>query len=353
MHISNAAVRALTAFGAVILVAGCSGGNPRIGAPLFAAPDSGASRAVQHQGIQTNRPGNDNHAPSETGPLAHPATRSFFNPAATGKPLIFVSDISHEVVDIFLQAKGNAKVGQIIGDIYGPTGLATDGAGDIYIPDNNSGTIVVFAPPYTTFPKLTLDDTGNYPEDVAVSARGLVAVANSNPSVSFYRKNSTKSCATVSDPSFGGLEHDTFDAEGNLFVDGENGNGFVVGEIRGGCNATTIERLSTGNVIGSWPGAIKIDKHDRIAIEDGYGAVIYTYNRPVNGSLGNPVTTTPLTGAAGGYNFAFRASGDSLYVADYLNGAIEEYAYPNGGSSKDSISVGNTEGVAVMPPLVP
>jgi hypothetical protein len=340
MRISHALGNPLTAFAAITMLAGCSGGNPQSGAPPLATPyDAAARQSVPWSGAK---------------PPAYAPSHSFFHPSASGQPLIFVSELSNpEGVAIFVQANGNAKVGEIVGDIYGPSGLATDREGDVYITNNNSGTINVFAPPYTTFPKLTLDDTGNYPDDVAISGRGLVAVANFNPSVTFYRKNSTKPCATVADASFGGIIHDAFDDAGDLYVDGENGSGFVVGEIRGGCKATTIERLSTGNAIGSWPGAIKVDKHDRVAIEDGYGQVIYTYNPPVNGSLGTPVTTTPLPGVAGGYNFAFAASGRDVYVADYYNGVIDEYAYPAGGTAEDTFSVGDTQGVALTPPLAP
>ncbi len=327
----------LTASAALALLAGCSGGSSQM-SPVALGQISG----VGSQSAQ---------AVSGSKLLGQPATRSFFNPSATGKPLIFAADDSHSVVDIFLQAKGNAQVGQIVGDIYGPVGLATDAAGNVYVVNQYSGLISIFAPPYTKPPKLTLDDgASSTPADVAVSARGLVAVANFNSTVSFFRANSTKPCVTVGDPKFGAILHDAFDDGGDLYIDGSVGAGvFTVGKIRGGCNATKIEKLSTGNVIGL-AGGIKVDKCDRIAIGDYRGDVIYTYNRPTNGSLGNPVTTTPLM--SGPYAFAFAASGQRLYVA---NGrTIEEYAYPAGGAVIASISISSSShGVAVTPPLIP
>ena len=262
MPTSSVVIHVLTASAAATMLAGCAGENPQIGAALLATPNSSARVA----------------------PLL--AKRSFFNTIANGRPLIFASDDSHNVVDIYLQAKGNAMVGQIIGDLYGPVGLTTDRAGDVYIANNASGTVTVFAPPYTNFPKLTLDDAANSPADVAVSARGLVAVANFDSTVTFYRPHSTRPCVTVEDPNFGAVTHDAFDHAGNLYIDGSNGNGFTVGEIQGGCNATTIEMLSTGNSIGILAGGIRVDKHGRIAIEDVIGLTIYTYNRPTNGTLG-------------------------------------------------------------------
>ena len=353
MPTSNVVVHALTASAAVTMLAGCSGA-PQVGALPLVTLHGAESQSVDHQGFRTDRPGNPNLPLSAATIPAHLPNRSFFRPTANGKPLIFASDDSHNVVDIYLQAKGNAMVGQIVGDLYGPVGLTTDRAGNVYIANNTGGTVTIFAPPYTNFPKLTLDDAANSPADVAVSARGLVAVANFDSTVTFYRPHSTKPCVTVGDPSFGAVTHDAFDDAGNLYIDGSNGSGFTVGEIQGGCKATMMEMLSTGNAIGILAGGIRVNKHDQIAIEDVYGLAIYTYNRPTNGSLGNPIITTPLTGSACPYDFAFAASGRQLYVADCLNRAVEEYSYPAGGIAEETIPIdAQTQGVAVTPPLAP
>jgi hypothetical protein len=351
MRITPAATRALAAPCALAMLASCSSGTSRLNPTAFAQP--GANQPIVQQGLPSAYLWNNALTPSHAKLSAHPETRSYFNLNAKDKPLIFASDQSN-VVDIFLQGKGNAQIGQIVGDLDGPYGLAADRDGNVYIPNSNGATVVVFKPPYTKWPKLTLDDAGKIPVDVAVSAPGLVAVANSNASINFYKKNSTEPCATVSDTSFGTITHDTFDDKGTLYIDGENGSGFTVGRIRGGCNATTIERLTTENITGDNSGGIKINKLGQIAIDDDVTLAIYTYDRPKNGSLGSPVTTTPLTGSAGPYDFAFAASGDQLYVADYLNRAIEEYAYPAGGNAEATIPIGDTtQGVAVTPPVVP
>ncbi|MBV8725352.1 MAG: hypothetical protein JO078_07485 [Candidatus Eremiobacteraeota bacterium] len=336
MRVSQTVSRALTTF-ALAMLAGCSS------AAQVGPTQPGAGNQLEDV-LAFGRPK----------PVAPPATHSFFDPNAEGKPLIFVSDTNKSVINIYLQGNGNPQVGQIVGDLYAPIGLTTDSARNVYVTNANGGTVVVFEPPYTRIPKLTLDDVGNSPRAVAVSKSGLVAVGNfsANATVSFYKRNDSKPCATVSDYSFGGVAHDVFDDRGNLYIDGENGSGFVVGRIRGGCHPTAVEMLSTGNVIGNYPADIKINKRDQIAIEDSKALAIYTYNPPRKGSLGNPVATTPLTGINYPYAFAFVASGRSLYASDYVYGPTNEYAYPAGGSAEDTIPVA-TQGVAVTPPLVP
>ncbi len=213
---------------------------------------------------------------------------------------------------------------------------------------------------------LILDDTGYYPQGVAVSRRGMVAVANacnapscspSSASITFYQKNSTTACATIIAPaSFLYLENAAFDDKGNLYAVGFDNSGALVGEVKGGCKAKKFISLTTGNSVGiSY--AIQVDEADQIAILDSHADAIYTYNPPKNGSLGNPVTTTPLT-TSGSFpvDFVFLASGTNLYTAELpgSNGYAKKYAFPAGGTPEKTITVGGGPvGVAVTPPLRP
>jgi hypothetical protein len=176
--------------------------------------------------------------------------------------------------------------------------------------------------------------------------------ASGTGSVTFYPKNSTKLCANI--PSFY-LEADAFDAAGNLYVVGINNNPNV-GEVVGGCKAKKIKPLKTSNTIG-FAGAIEIDKAGRIAILDDSAGVISTYDPPKHGSLGTPVSTTPLTTLPCSSTFAFVASGKDLYAADQC-GWSYEFDYPVGGAAENSLTKppsGSPRawGVAVTPPLVP
>jgi hypothetical protein len=141
------------------------------------------------------------------------------DPDAVGKRLIFIADagLEEEVVDIFLQSD-KKMVGQITG--LSPEGLATDAARNLYIANTGYMNILIYAPPYLTV-KLTLGDGDNIPRAVAVSRKGLVAVANlctlsnrsgNTGSVSFFAKGSTTACTTVADATnFAHMQNATFD----------------------------------------------------------------------------------------------------------------------------------------------
>ena len=218
--------------------------------------------------------------------------------SAVSQPLIFNSDPSTGAVNIFPQAGTNQKmIGQITG-LSKPQGLATDTNGNLYVADTSSANVRVYAPPYTKAATLTLDDRGHSPYGVAVSPLGVVAVTDLNGSVSFFAKNATKACATVSDRNFPTIYYDAFDHNGNLYIDGAQSvivnstQDTVVGEITGGCQAKKIALLLKPQVAYAIPGGgVQIDKAHRIAIQHTDNALIETYNPPQNGTLGNPVST--------------------------------------------------------------
>jgi hypothetical protein len=147
-------------------------------------------------------------------------------------------------------------VGQITG-LSAPLGLAIDVADNLYVGNQDSPTVPVYAPPYTGAPILTPNTTGYLPQGVAVSAKGVVAVMNfCNSSscelydVSFYAKNSTTPCVTVAVPSPNLAVYGAFDRAGNLYLAGQNGPNDFIGEIKGGCKATNVELLKTNNAPG-------------------------------------------------------------------------------------------------------
>jgi hypothetical protein len=305
----------------------------------------------------------------------HPLTSpGFMDPSAVGKPLVFISDagLDQADVDIFLQSDTTKMVGQITG--LSPEGIATDAAGNLYIANTGYQNVLIYPPPYTT-PSLTLAEGDNIPRDVAVSKTGLVAVANlctlsncegNTGSVSFFAKGSTTACATVADPTnFADMQNDTFDAAGNLYVEGNGAapKTWNIGKIVGGCSATGIELLKTPNV-RQWIGGIQIDKAGRIAVVNAVTInqpfFIDTYNPPIHSSLGRPVSFTRLVGTKTNaiVNFAFLRSGYGFYDADTDNGngnsKSDKFGYPASGPSKNTIRGFELAwGVAVTPPLIP
>ena len=355
---------ALGASATVAMLAGCSGGSsPAAFSP--AGPRVGGQSA-QRQIASAGRGDNSLLAPTIARISHKPvATASFMDRRAAGKPLIFVSDPADGVIDIYPQAGKNQKmVGQITG-LKQPQGITTDKNGDLYVANTNSSNVLVYAPPYTGAPKMTIRDTGEFPADVAVSNAGVVAITNicnapkcrlNTGNVQLYAKGSTKICATVSDSAFNftRVMFAEFDSKGVLYIDGMNG-GYQTsfGLVTGGCNATSLTNLDYVYTV-SFPGGIQIDKAGNIAFCDPINQVVDTFAPPVDNAFGSALLTTPLTGSISPLGIAILASGTNLYAADAGgSGVAEEYKYTAGGAAEDTISVGGQPvGIAVTPPLL-
>jgi hypothetical protein len=354
---------ALGASAALAMLAGCSGGTP----PAASSPSTPgfAGQSAQRQFATTDRTDNSLLPPNIARITHEPiATKSFMDPRAVGKPLIFVSDAANDVVDIYPQAGKNQKmVGQITG-LTQPQGLTTDKAGDLYVANTNSSNVLEYAPPYTGAPKMTINDPHGFPADVAVSSTGIVAVTNicnapkcqiASGNVVLYAKGSAKSCASVSDTTFNftRVMFAEFDSKGVLYVDGMNG-GYQTsfGLVTGGCSATALTYLNYIYTV-SFPGGMQIDKAGNIAYCDEINLVVDTFAPPVNDTLGSPTSVMPITGSIFPIGIALLASGTNLYVADSGgSGVANEYKYTAGGKPENTIAVGGQPiGIAVTPSL--
>jgi hypothetical protein len=358
--------RALGVAAALILCAGCSGSDSQRATPLAPAA-SGDARLAVAQVENAGRTDNSLLPPNSVRISVAPSgAAAFMNGAAVAKPLIFVSDAANGVVKIYPQAGKNQKLVGRIAKLAEPQGLTTDAKRNLYVANTNGSNVLVYAPPYGKVPVLTLADTGEFPADVAVSAAGIVAVTNicsapscpaNTGSVSLYAKGSTTACTTVSDATynFARVMFASFDRTGTLYIDGMNsGYQTSVGVITGGCNATSIANLGLVYTI-SFPGGVAIDKAGRIAILDPVGEVVDTFNPPSGGQLGEPTSTTALTGSASPLGLALLAAGKDLYTADSGgSGVSNEYAYTAGGKPVNTIAVGGQPvGIAVTPPIQP
>lgn len=252
-----------------------------------------------------------------------------------------------------------------------PEGLTTDAAETLYVANAQLHNVVVYAKPYRSI-GLTLDDPDEYPTDVAVSNTGVVGVTNiqstagTGGAVRVYAKGSTSACATITDPNWSGMYFGAFDATGNLFLDGFDRNGnTLLGEVSGGCGATSVATLSAGVII-YLVGGVQV-YNGNILIEDQVGPggplgtptpTIYTFAPPVNGSLGPPIATTTLT--AGGnwlpVTFAIMKNGEHIWIAHSgIAAGRVEYSYPRGllVKSFDDSRYVTPIGIAVNPAAIP
>ena len=326
----------------VALLAGCSGGTGVPPASVPAGDQLSRSSSVLRPGVP------ELHSNL---PAAAFVSKEI---DAKGGASIIVSDASDNVVDIF-NTRGK-QTAQLTG-FSQPQGLALDAAGDLYVADTNNSRIQVYAAGFKGTPT-TINDSGESPVSVAVDGNGNVGVANilatgsGSGSVSFFNKAGTL-LTTLSNANFAKVFFDAFDDKGNLYIDGTNASGaFVAGEVVGGVSGNAISILTTGNSVG-FPGGIAISSKGKIAIDDQENVAIFTYDAPVNGSLGTPIATTPLTGAGDPIGIAFTRTDKRIWVADaarqmspasahvkpdkVLVSSADKYRYPKGGGSTKDI----------------
>ncbi len=275
---------------------------------------------------------------------------------AAGGNATITSDTATNLVLVF---GGDGRLNALLTlGLQSPQGITTDAAQSLYVANTGAQNVVVFEKPYTSITR-TLQDADEYPVDVAVSKSGLVGVTNIfEPTggfggVTFYAKGSSTPCANVEDPFWQYLYFDSFDASGNLFVNGVDPVGRpTLGEISGGCNARTIRPLTTQNQLIS-PGGIQV-KDGRILILDQASRAIYTYNPPVNGSLGAPIATTKVSETSHPTSIAMMAHEDNAWVVDAAFGfPVDEYRYPGGALLRRAFAQVALAGIAVNPAASP
>lgn len=339
------------------LLAGCSGGGSS-SSPMPAAPN-----ALMHQSVSRSIDSSSRRNAAPESVLRPDVVRvskpdlspGFVTPDAF-KAAVIVSDVGTNDVVAFSAA------GKVVATLTGfsePQGLASTKAGSFYIANTGDSNI----PLYSSAFKLTatLKDPNQYPAGVSydettgvVGVTNIISTSDGPGTVSFYAKGKTTPCKTVGNSDWGRVYFAAFNAKGVLFVDGEDTSGNVlVGEVTGGCNAKTITTLKTSNAI-EFPGGVQVTKSGDIAIDDQEGYAVYTYKPPVKGSLGTPVSTTPLSGASDPVTYAFTSTEKDLWTADAGLEAAEEYAYTAGGSPvKADTGLSEPIGVAVTPVEVP
>jgi hypothetical protein len=282
---------------------------------------------------------------------------SFATVDAAAKAAIIASDAVGDTVDAFTTA------GKMTAQVTGfnePQGISADKSGNIYIADTGNSDIPVYSAGLKSL-TTTLTDPGEYPADVDIfPTTGVVAVTNilstafGAGSVSLYAKGATTPCVTVANSTWLEEYFGAFDKSGNFYVDGRDANGnFLVGVVTGGCSATTITTLTIGNTI-SFPGGVQVTKKGDVAILDQLGYEIYTYKPALKGSLGAPLTSTPLTGASDPVSFAFNSSLKDVFTADAGLAEVLSYAFPAGGSPIKTISgLSQPIGVVTTPVELP
>jgi hypothetical protein len=349
-------------FAAGALLAGCSGSA------------TAASQAKAPAGLELPAVRSGANAVARTPSVLPPgvarvhapdASAGFAEPDAAAKAAFIVSDSGSN--DVYVYTAAGKRTATITG--FGePEGLAVDANGNLFVADTVVGYIYEYSSDYR-HRIATLDDwhggaDPEHPSDVDVAPSGLVGVANLFSaqqgvpgSVTFYPKGATEPCVTVRGSRFAFVYFGAFDAGGNFYVDGiDRSDRFIAGLVTGGCAATTIQPLATGNDV-SFPGGVHVTPAGKIAIDDQLARTIYTYDPPKNGSFGMPIATTRLPDPSAPsfpVTFSFTKSTADLYTVDPVLAHVNAYAYPAGGSPLTSFKdFSQPVGIVAVPPEKP
>lgn len=252
-------------------------------------------------------------------------------------------------------------------------GIATDSHSNLYVADTDANDVEVFAPPYRQGPSSILATPAQWPVDAAVAKNGTVAAiiicqasgsrCGAPGSVEFFASAHAKMpCASVSGGTkISRLLWAGFDASDTLYVAGvENYATAAIGEIAGGCHATSLKILIPSVSI-AFASGIQVDPHGRIAILNSLGfsgaPQIDVFAPPKRGSRNlRLLSQNELQDSSIVSSFALSKDGAYLFTAEPHYSL--EYPYPGGGASTGQFvpppSGGDLiEGVAVTPAALP
>ncbi len=308
-------VRCALVVTAVAMVAGCTGTQVP-GATPRTLPDVAGASARAHAG-------------------------SWMLPAAHSKALLYVSDTGGRVY-VYTYPAGD-HVGTLTG-FKGPEGLCSDSAGDVYVVDTPAVAVLKYAHGGTQ-PIEELHTFGYYPEGCSVDpVTGDLAVADyaSNPklgpgAVTIFRKAKGMG-KSYQDSSFGEYFFCSFDAKGNLYVDGTNvgTTQALLAEMPHG--STLLTNITLDKEIGPYPLAVQWDGK-YVALQ---GSTRALYRIKVSGSTGTIVQTTRFKGDRSDLVAQFWIAGRTILIP-YGNGRrivkkIGLWPYPDGGVATKSIN---------------
>lgn len=285
-----------------------------------------------------------NPSPIAAGSSVHSrASHSWAAPEAKSSNLLYISDLSDQVVTMYSWPKGK-QLGQITG-FFNPEGLCVDKSGNVWVTNDTSEgvhQITEYAHGGTTPIANLIDNDGRTNACSINPVTGDLAVANffgvtGQGSISIY-KNAGGTPLKYIDPDIYYYYYCGYDNKGNLFVDGwSSGSTFAFGELpTGGSKLKTI----TLNHGITYPGGVQWDgKH--VAIGDQYGPI---YQFDIKGQKGTEVGSTPLNGEK--QIVQFWIQGGKVIGPNEHSANVMLWDYPAGGSPIKTLT-GPGEGATV------
>ena len=313
---------------AVALLSACAGGS------MQPPPPGGFAPAARRAGMQTLQP-----------------LRSWVNPEAKTQKLLYISDLTDQVVSMYSYPGGKLE-GQITG-FFNPEGLCVDHVGNVWVTNDTSDgvhQITEYAHGGTTPIANLLDPDGRTNGCSINPVNGDLAVTNffgatGQGSVSIYKKAQGSPIEYI-DLDLYYYYYCGYDAKGDLFVDGwSSGSNFAFAELpRGGKKLKTVVL----NHSITYPGGVQWDgKH--VAVGDQYGPI---YQFDIRGNVGTEVGSTPLNGEK--QIVQFWIQGRYVVGPNEYGANVMLWNYPAGGSVVKTLS-GPGQGATVsrVPPSAP
>ena len=305
-----------------LLLAGCGGSQPPIGAP----------------GAMLQSRANARHA-ARGG--------SWMLPQAASQDLLYVSDTTWVSVYSYPDGRLEGRLRHF----YIAQGMCVDKQGDVYVTDLGYNKIFVYAHGAKKRLRTLVGWAGPVGCSVDSTTGNLAASSlgdGSNNAVAVY-KNARGNPTIYKDPDFSEYFWCGYDNKGNLFVDGlghgQGSGGFEFAELSKG--RSTLKTITLNQSMG-WPGGVLWDgKH--MAVGSYYPPpsghpVIYQF--AISGSTGTKVGTTQL-GRLGSVDDVkqFWIQGETVIAPDGGSryggrGAAVFYKYPVGGKPIKRITKG-------------
>ena len=208
--------------------------------------------------------------------------KSWMNPAAVSKKLLYVSDIGYAQVDVFTYPY--LTLAGVLSGFQAPAGLCADRAGNVWVVDGGSngsgGAIYEYAHGGTT-PVNVIPQPNSYPVACAVNAQtGDLAVTTNSGGTVYVYGNAFGYPTAFSDANFCSLMYDGYDKAGNLFVDGfDCANNFHYAELPAGSSTFTDITL---NETPSSPGNVQWDG-TYLMVSDQFPPVAYRFEFSLKG----------------------------------------------------------------------
>lgn len=255
--------------------------------------------------------------------------------------VVYVANYFNDNVQIYA-LPGLGNIGSIQG-IANPQGLAVDGAGDLYVVDQNANDVLVFRKGEKA-PFRTLADANGIAFQVAVGRDGTVYLTNEfnthlgNGNVNEYPPGSTHPSKTLHDRRFNTVEGVGLDSKNNLYVTFDDNH--VVGRIEEFSPGSSAGKLLLPTLKAA--GGITFDAADDLVVCDQTAPAVKIF---AQGS-GNPLGEF-AQGQIDPFNLALTKSEKQIFVTDPHSGNTYEYAFPSGTLLQTIPNSPGASGVAV------